>query len=60
MIQHHSIVINYIIKLQDAKKGRFDISKDDVKNSKKYSLIFEIFYSINNCDGNYHYRSKKF
>jgi hypothetical protein len=34
-----SVVINFIIKIQDAKKGRFSISEDDIKKSKKN--IFE-------------------
>lgn len=47
-----SVVINFMIKLQDAKKGRFGISEADIKKSKKnisYFLKYFIALTILLC-----------
>ena len=48
-----SVIITFMIKLQDAKKGRFNISDDDIKKSKKnilsilkYFLVLVILLSV--------------
>ena len=39
-------IINFIIKLQDAKKGRFGVTDDDVKKSKKNILSFLKYFLV--------------